>query len=163
MFYFLNFVLEIHRKLIVWCLIVTLVDMNFGEKVASNVIFNTQSTMLCFFFCLVFSKETVPAHDFSCTIWKDGIFFPENMIFFPWARSERRSFPGNTWKHDVSLSEEKQETLYIGSKLGFSLNLFGWRYSAMNNLQYLVPSSPHGPCLEVRLSADRRSYLSIRG
>ena len=24
-------------------------------------------------------------HDLSCIIWrKDGIFFPENMMFFPW-------------------------------------------------------------------------------
>ena len=38
------------------------------------------------------------------------LFFPENMIFFPWAESERRTFPGNTWKHDASPSEEKQET-----------------------------------------------------
>ena len=28
-------------------------------------------------------------------------FFPENMIFFPWAESERRSCSGNTWKHDA--------------------------------------------------------------
>ena len=38
------------------------------------------------------------------------VFFPENMIFFPWAGSERWPFPGNTWKHDASPSEEKQET-----------------------------------------------------
>ena len=37
-------------------------------------------------------------------------FSPEDMIFFPWAESERRSFSGNTWKHDASPSEEKQET-----------------------------------------------------
>ena len=52
----------------------------------------------------------VPAHDLSCIIWKDGIFFPENMIFFHHAESERRPFPGNTWKHDASPREEKQET-----------------------------------------------------
>ena len=62
------------------------------------------------------------------------VFFDENMIFFPWAESERRSFSGNTWKHDALPSEEKQETWYIGSKLGLSLNLFGWRYSTKNNL-----------------------------
>ena len=33
------------------------------------------------------------------------------MIFFPWAESEKRSFSGNTWKHDaLPSSEEKQET-----------------------------------------------------
>ena len=36
---------------------------------------------------MVFSKRTAPGHDLSRVIWKDGIFFPENMIFFPWAES----------------------------------------------------------------------------
>ena len=30
-------------------------------------------------------------------------FFPENMIFFPWAESERWPFSGNTWKYDISV------------------------------------------------------------
>ena len=34
---------------------------------------------------MVFSKRAAPGHDLSCIIWKDGIFLPENMIFFPWA------------------------------------------------------------------------------
>ena len=38
---------------------------------------------------MVFSKRATPGHDLSCIIWKDGIFFPKNMIFFPWAGSER--------------------------------------------------------------------------
>ena len=59
---------------------------------------------------MVFQKSAAPAHDLSCIIWKDGIFFPENMIFFSWTESERRPFSGNTWKHDASPSEEKQET-----------------------------------------------------
>ena len=59
---------------------------------------------------MVFPKRAVSAHDLSCIIWKDGIFFPENMIFFHQAESERRPFPGNTWKHDASPREEKQET-----------------------------------------------------
>ena len=36
-------------------------------------------------------------------------FFPENMIFFPWAESERRPFSGNTWKHDASPSEKDRK------------------------------------------------------
>ena len=31
---------------------------------------------------MVFPKRAGPAHDPSCIIWKDGIFFPENMMFF---------------------------------------------------------------------------------
>ena len=38
---------------------------------------------------MVFSKRVAPGHDLSCVIWKDGIFFPENIIFFLWAGSER--------------------------------------------------------------------------
>ena len=46
---------------------------------------------------MVFSKRTAPGNDLSCIIWKDGIFSPENMIFFPWAGSERRPFSRNHW------------------------------------------------------------------
>ena len=39
------------------------------------------------------------------------VFFSrKHDLFFPWARSERLSFSGNTWKHDASPGEEKQET-----------------------------------------------------
>ena len=50
---------------------------------------------------MVFSKRAAPGHDISCIIWKDGIFSPENMIFFPWAGSERWPFSKNTWKYDI--------------------------------------------------------------
>ena len=38
---------------------------------------------------MVFSKRIAPGHDIFCTIWKGGIFFPENVVFFPWTESER--------------------------------------------------------------------------
>ena len=69
------------------------------------------------------------------------VFFSRKHDLFPRAESEIRCFSGNTWKRDASPGEEKQETWYIMLKFGFSLNLFGWRYSAMNNLQYFVPFS----------------------
>ena len=131
---------------------------------------------------MIFLKKYTEIWYFLQALWKDGFskkgragtwpflyylerwyFFPKNMISFPWAGSERRSFPGNTWKHDVSPSEDKRETWHIGSKFGFSLNLSGWRYCTMNNLQYLVPFNLHEPCLEVCLSADKVNYFSIRG
>ena len=43
-------------------------------------------------------------------IWKDGIFFRKHDLFSLSRRSERPPFSGNTWKHDASPSEEKQET-----------------------------------------------------
>ena len=50
---------------------------------------------------MVFPKRAEPAYDLSCIIWKDGVFFPENIIFFPWAESKRRLFSRNTWKYDI--------------------------------------------------------------
>ena len=38
---------------------------------------------------MVFSKRIVPRHDLFCNIWKGGIFFPQNMVFFPWTENER--------------------------------------------------------------------------
>ena len=37
----------------------------------------------------VFLKRAAPRHDLSSIILKDGIFFPENTIFFPWAGNQR--------------------------------------------------------------------------
>ena len=34
---------------------------------------------------MVFPRRAPPTHDLSCIIWRDGIFFPEN-IFFPFLR-----------------------------------------------------------------------------
>ena len=79
---------------------------------------------------MIFLKKYTEIWYFLQTFWKYGLskgcrtgtwsflyylerwyFFPENMIFFPWAASEKRSFSGNTWKHDaLPSSEEKQET-----------------------------------------------------
>ena len=50
---------------------------------------------------MVFPKRITPAHDLFCIIWKDGIFFPKNMLFLPWAEIERRFFSGKTWKYDI--------------------------------------------------------------
>ena len=78
---------------------------------------------------IIFLKKNLEIWYFLPTFLKDGLskkdpagtwsflyylerfyFFPENMIFFPWAEIERRPFSGNTWKHDTFPSEEKQET-----------------------------------------------------
>ena len=46
-------------------------------------------------------KRVVQGHGLSCLIWKDGILFPKNMIFFSWEDSERWSFSRNAWKFDI--------------------------------------------------------------
>ena len=67
-----------------------------------------------------FSKKYTEIWYFLKSFWKDGLFkkgwtgtwsflyylerwyfFPENMIFFPWAGSERWPFSRNTWKYDI--------------------------------------------------------------
>ena len=132
---------------------------------------------------VIFLKKYTEIWYFLQTFWKYGLskkrradtwsflfylerryFFPENKIFFPRAESERWPFSGNTWKHDASPSEKKQqETWYIGSKFRLSLNLFGCRYSTMNNLQYFVRFSPQELCLGACMSANKGNHLSIRG
>ena len=73
-------------------------------------------------------------------------------------------FHGGLWRrfHILLSSEKNQETEYIGFNLDFFLNLFGWRYSIMNNLQYFEPLSPQELYLEVCLSANQGNSLSIR-
>ena len=78
-------------------------------------------------------------------------FFPENMAFL---RKYMETWCITQWK--------RQETWYIGSKFGLSLNLFSWRYSTMNNLQYFVPFSPQELCLGACLSTNKGNHLSIR-
>ena len=57
-------------------------------------------------------QKVLPRHMIFLVIsGKIVFFFPENMIFFPWAESERRPFLGNTWKHDASPSEKKTGNL----------------------------------------------------
>ena len=56
-------------------------------------------------------------------------------------------------------TKKKQETWYIESKFGLSLNLSGWTYSIMNNLQYLYHSAFRG-----RVSgATARSVMLKKG
>ena len=72
-------------------------------------------------------------------------------------------FHGDLYRrfHVLLSSEKNQETSYIRLKFDF-FNLFDWRYSVMNNLQYFVPFSPQKLCLEGGLSANKGTYLSIR-
>ena len=50
---------------------------------------------------MVFPKKIALEYALSCIIWKDGMFFPENMIFFLRTENERRSFSRNTCKYDI--------------------------------------------------------------
>ena len=62
----------------------------------------------------------------------------------------------------IALQRKKTENLICRIEFDLFFNLFGWRFSTMNNLQYFVPFSPHEPCLWVCLCANKINYLSIR-
>ena len=117
-----NMILHIGRK----------IKDDLSEKIHGNMIFSLNLLK-------IWSFQRCCAGTWSFLYYLERWYFsPENMTFLPWAESERRPFPGNTWKHDASPSEKKkQETWYLGSKFDLFLNLSGWRYSTMNNLQYI--------------------------
>ena len=46
-------------------------------------------------------KKTALERDLSCIIWKDGIYFLRNTIFFLWTEKGRWSFSRNTRRHDI--------------------------------------------------------------
>ena len=73
-------------------------------------------------------------------------FFPKTWPFYPGQKAKDRLSQEIHGSIMHRPAEKKQETWYLGSKFGLSLNLSGWRYSKMNNLQYLVPFSPQGSC-----------------
>ena len=75
------------------------------------------------------------------------VFFSPKYHLFTLGRKRKTAFPRKymeTWC--IAQRKKKQETWYLMSKFGLSLNLSGWRYSTMNNLKYLVPFSPQRPC-----------------
>ena len=131
---------------------------------------------------MIFLKKYMDIWYFLRGLWKDGLskkgcvgtwsfsyyverwyFLPKNKIFFSLGRKWKTAFPRKYMETWCIARKEKQETWCIGLKPGFSLNLFGWRYSAMNNPQYFVPFIPQGLCLGVCLGANKGNYLSIRG
>ena len=91
------------------------------------------------------------------------VFPPRKHDLFPPSRKQKTAFLRKYMETWCIAQRKKQETWYIGQKFGLSLNLFGWRYSTMNNLQYFAPISPQEPCLGACPSADKGNHLSIRG
>ena len=70
--------------------------MIFLKKIHENIIFSSNFLKIWSF------QKGPPRHIiFFVLSGKMVFFFPENMIFFPWAESERRSFSENTWKYEI--------------------------------------------------------------
>ena len=108
---------------------------------------------------MIFSSGLLKIWPFQKVPWRHMIFlalsgkmdfFPEDMIFFALERKRKTAFPSRKYMETwcIAQRKKKQETWYIESKFSLSLNLSGWRYSIMNNLQYFVPFSPQGPCFK---------------
>ena len=55
----------------------------FSQKTQGNMIFSSNARKDGL------SKKVALEYDLSCIIWKDGIVFPENIIFFLWRENER--------------------------------------------------------------------------
>ena len=68
----------------------------FLKKMHGNMIFSSNFLKRWFF-----QKGPRGHMIFLVSSGKMVFFFPEYMIFFPWAESERRPFSGNTWKCDT--------------------------------------------------------------
>ena len=80
------------------------------------------------------SKKAAPVHDLYI-IWNNGIFFPVNMIFFPWAENERRRpFSGNTWKYDIFCVHARVLQTWRYDTL--SKKNQGWSYPAKIHLDW---------------------------
>ena len=62
----------------------------------------------------------------------------------------------------IALQRRKIGNLIYRIEVWPLLNLFCWRYSIANNIQYFVTFSQQELCLEVYLSATKENYLSIR-
>ena len=71
-------------------------QMIFLKKIHGNIVFSSN-------FLKRWSFQIGPRRHmiFLVLSGKMAFFFPENMIFFLWAESERRPFSGTTWKYDI--------------------------------------------------------------
>ena len=89
--------------------------MIFLQKIHGNMIFPLNAPKRRS------SKKIILEYDRSYIIWKDGIFFPENMILFLWTENERWPFQEirghmifsvymyECYKHDITLPQKKKK------------------------------------------------------
>ena len=68
---------------------------DLSQKIHGNTIFLSNAPKT-----LSFEKNRAGIWSFLY-IWKDGFFFPENVIFFLSTENERWSFSRNTWRYDI--------------------------------------------------------------
>ena len=81
--------------------------MIFLKKKHGNMIFSLNLLK-------IWSFQRVPhRHMIFLVLSGKVVSFSRNMTFLPWAESEKRPFPGNTWKNYASLSEKKPGNLIL--------------------------------------------------
>ena len=62
---------------------------------------------------MVFPKGAAPAHDLSCIIWKDGIFFPKTWPFYPGQKAKdglSQEIHGNMMHRPAKKKSRKPDT-----------------------------------------------------
>ena len=67
--------------------------LSVGRKMKYDIFFKCSEKT-------VFSKRIALGYDFSCIIWKDGIFYQKHDVF-SLEGGKRRSFSRNSWKYNI--------------------------------------------------------------
>ena len=104
---------------------------SFLKKIHGNMTFSSKSRAGTWYF-LYYLKR-----------W---YFFPENMIFFPWAESERRLFSGNAWKYDIFCVHVRV--------------LQTWCHAPLSNQRWSYPTKIHLKVIDVLDWHPRKSSSS---
>ena len=104
--------------------------MIFLKKIHGNMIFSSN-------FLKRWSFQKGPRrHMIFLVLSGKMVFFSRKHDLFSLGRKWKAVFLRKYMETWCIAQWRKTETWYIGLKFSFSLHLFGWRYSTMNNLQY---------------------------
>ena len=95
---------------------------------------------------MVFRNRTASAHDLSCIIWKDGIFFPKTLSFFP---GQKLKDCLSQEIHEKTMHRPAKKNLIYRSEVSPLLKFIRLEIFYNNNPQCFVPFSPQHLCLRV--------------
>ena len=112
--------------------------MIFFKKIHGNIIFSSDLLKIW-----SFQKVSRRHMIFDVLSGKMVFLFLKTWPFYPGQKAKHalsQEIHGNMM-HRQRKKKKKKETWYLGSKFDLSLNLSGWRYSTLNNLQYLYYSA----------------------
>ena len=95
---------------------------------------------------MAFPNRTAPAHDLSCIIWRDGIFFPKTLSFFPGQKLKNCL---SQEIHENTMHRPAKKNLIYRSEVSPLLKFIRLEIFYNNNPQCFVPFSPQHLCLRV--------------